>query len=85
MAESRHRHKHAQHHASHPQNVRHEPKTSVRKAGLILAIFLGLIGLASAFFAVGTTTAMIIGGIIGMMAGFLIGISLDRAAERKKK
>ena len=84
MAESRHRHKHVHQRSSHPQNVRHDQKTSVRKAGLILAIFMGLIGFAIAFFALRTTTAMVVGGVIGMLAGFLIGISLDRAAEKKK-
>ena len=55
MAESRHRHKHAHHQGAHPTNVRNEQKNSGRKAGLILAIFVGLLGLAVAFFAVGTT------------------------------
>ena len=84
MAESRHRHKHAHHQGSHPTNVRHEQKNSGKKAGLILAIFVGLLGLAIAFFAVGTSKAMVMGGVVGTLAGFLIGSSLDRAAEKKK-
>ena len=84
MAESRHRHKHAPHQGSHPANIRNEQKNTGKKAGLILAIFIGLLGLAVAFFAVGTSTAMVLGGVVGTLAGFLIGSSLDRAAEKKK-
>jgi len=84
MAESRHRHKHAHHHATHANPTHHQQKTSARKAGLILAVFIGLLGLAVAFFAVGTTNAVVIGGLIGAVLGYLIGSSLDRAAERRK-
>lgn len=84
MAESRHRHKHTQHHGT-PQPIgRREQKNSVRKAGLILAFFLGLVGLAVGFFAVGSTTAMVIGGVVGIVAGFLVGVRVDQAAEKKK-
>jgi hypothetical protein len=83
MAESRHRHKHAHHPSSQHAGGRQEGKPTVRKAGLILAIFFGLVGLAIAFFAVGSTTAIIIGGVIGLVAGFLVGSRLDRAAQNK--
>jgi hypothetical protein len=84
MAESRHRHKHPHHHVPPPQAGRRDQNPSVRKAGLILAVFLGLIGLAIGFFAVGSTTAMSVGAVVGIVAGFLIGIRIDRAAEKKK-
>jgi uncharacterized membrane protein len=84
MAESRHRHKHAHHHTTPVNQTPHEQRSSARKAGVILAVFIGLLGLAVAFFAVGTTNAVIIGGVVGIVLGFLIGSSLDRAAEKRK-
>lgn len=84
MAESRHRHKHP-HHAPRPALAENrQSKHSARKAGLILAIFIGVLGLAVGFFANGTTTGVIVGGLAGLVLGFLLGSSLDRAAEKRK-
>lgn len=84
MAESRKRHKHPHHHQHAAQDVSHASHQPAKRAGLILAVFIGLLGLAVAFFAVGTSTAALIGAAVGAAIGFLIGSSLDRAAAKKK-
>lgn len=84
MAESRHRHKHPHHAPRAAFSETRQPKGSARKAGLILAIFIGVLGLAVGFFANGTTTGVIVGGLAGLVLGYVLGNSLDRAADKRK-
>ena len=82
MPQTRHRHKGHPHH----QPPTHLPARAPKKknAKVILAIFIGLLGIAISFFAgASDATGYVIGGLIGAAVGFLIGRGMDAAAEKK--
>lgn len=82
MPQTRHRHKGHPHH----QPSTHVPAKAPKKknAKIILAIFIGILGVAISFFAGATdTTGLVIGGVIGALVGFLIGRGMDAAAEKR--
>ena len=82
MARSRHRHKH--HHAaqaSHPHTVKQAPR---RSAVSIMVVFVAILGLGVAFISVGSDLVWLIAGtVVGAIAGYLIGRSMDRVAAKK--
>jgi outer membrane lipoprotein SlyB len=85
MPQSSQRHKHK--HPSHT-NPRHEPAVikprRKRNAALLMAIFIGFLGLAIGSFATGMNYSwMIASASIGAIAGALIGHGIDRSIERK--
>ncbi|MBO9563950.1 MAG: hypothetical protein J7621_14300 [Niastella sp.] len=83
MAQSRHRHKHAHHHAHPPHpgvGSRHQAQ---RKAISIMMIFMGVLGLFVAYVSAGPDLLWLtVGLIIGGATGFLVGRSMDRAANK---
>ena len=85
MPQTRHRHKNHPHH-SHPQPPQPSFKPTPKKnAKIIFTIFLGLLGVAIAFFSGGTDTLYLtIGGAAGAIIGFLIGNNIDKTASKKK-
>jgi hypothetical protein len=79
MARSHHRHKKyhpAQYHAA-------SPKAKRKTATMVFVIFLGLFGLGIGYFAAGSIASLIIGAVLGCVAGYLIGFNLDKMASRK--
>jgi uncharacterized membrane protein len=85
MPQSAHRHKtHHKHqvHQSHPQEV---PRKTRRSAALLMAIFIGILGMAIAAFAAGLNLWMVAGAAAGALAGYLIGHDIDKTAARKNK
>ena len=83
MAESRHRHKHVHHHVPPPQAGRREEKKTLGVAGVTVMVFFGLFGLAIAFFAVGSSTAMLIGAVAGIAAGYYVAVQIKKAGDKK--
>ena len=79
MARSHHRHKKYHPAQYHPVSSKSKRKT----ATTIFIIFLGIFGLGVGYFAAGSIFSLIIGAIIGSVAGYLIGHNLDKMAIRK--
>jgi uncharacterized membrane protein YfcA len=83
MAQSRHRHKHAHPHAhpSHPSTgSRQQAK---RKAVTIMMIFMGVLGLFVAYVSAGPELLWLaLGMAVGVVAGFFVGRSMDKAAAK---
>jgi predicted lipid-binding transport protein (Tim44 family) len=81
MARSHHRPK-----KHHPQQQHHAASSKPRKkAAPVISIFLGVFGLAIAYFAAGELNiiALIAGAAIGALAGYFIGNNIDKAASKK--
>ena len=79
MAKSAQRHKHQAH--QHHGAVKPKPK---RNAALLMAIFIGLVGLVLAAFASGLNVVWMTGSAaIGAIAGALIGHGIDKSIEKK--
>lgn len=84
MPNSRHRHK-GHHHAHpqtvHPHTVKAKPK---RSAATLMAIFIGVFGLAAgAFFSRYNVMWIVVGAAIGAVTGYLIGSGIDRTFAKK--
>jgi hypothetical protein len=83
MPQPRHRHKGHPHQRISTRLPQQKPPKK-RNAKVILAIFIGLLGVAVSFFAGAiTSVGYIIGGLIGALVGFLIGRSMDAASDKK--
>lgn len=68
----------------HARADHQKPEKPVSKAKVIMSIIIAATGVAVAFFGMGfNTTALIIGGIIGAVVGWLIGTSMDNLAKRQ--
>lgn len=86
MAHSRHPHKHAHSKTTHHSNANHAvTKKQTRNASWIVCIFMALLGLAVGFFAGGNLFSSATGAIVGGIAGYLAGLSIDRNADIKTK
>ena len=85
MPQSSHRHKHK--HTVHSNPPRHDITVKHRRkrsAALLMAIFIGFLGLAIGSLASGMNYLwMIASSAIGSVAGALIGHGIDRSLERK--
>ena len=82
MARTRHPRKHST--GTHHSTADHaRPRKNTKSAGIILAIFMGLLGLAVGFFATSGTTGMVVGTLIGVIAGFLVGNAMDKSVTNK--
>jgi outer membrane lipoprotein SlyB len=85
MPQSSHRHKHK--HSAHG-NIRHEQAAlkphRKRNAALLMAIFIGFLGLAIGALASGMNYSwMIASTAIGAVAGALIGHGIDKSLDKK--
>jgi len=80
MARSHHRPK-----KHHPQQQHPASARARKKAAPVISIFIGFFGLAIAYFAAGgpNIAALIAGAVIGAVAGYLIGNSIDKASLKK--
>ena len=81
MARSHHRPK-----KHHPQQQHHAASSKPRKkAAPVIMIFLGVFGLAIAYFAAGglNIIALIAGAAVGALAGYFIGNNIDKATSKK--
>ena len=78
----RHRHKHPVHHNSPPvQPIRHTRK---RSAALLMAVFIGFLGLAIGAIASGMNYLwMTASTTVGAVAGALIGYGVDKSLGKK--
>lgn len=82
MAQSRHRHKHA-HHAHPPHPTTGSRQQAQRKAVKIMMIFLGVLGLFVAYVSAGPDLLWLtIGAAAGVVAGFFVGRSMDKATNK---
>ena len=86
MPQSTHRHKHK--HPSHATLPHHEPAAKARpksSAAILMAIFIGTVGLAIGWLATGMNYGwMVASTAIGVVSGLLIGRGIDRSIEKKK-
>lgn len=83
MAQSRHRHKHAHHHAHPPHPTAGTRHHAQRKAVTIMMIFMGVLGLFVAYVSAGPDLLWLtIGLVAGVVAGFLVGRSMDKTAGK---
>lgn len=80
MPQSRHRHKHGHHAAKVPP---HAVKAAPRRSAVtIMVIFLAVLGMFIAFIASGGGWPWIAaGGVVGAVAGYFIGHSMDKTAK----
>ena len=80
MPHSRHRHKHESHQPHHHP----APPKPTRKATPIVTFLAAIFGLVVAAMASESDWLwMIIGAIVGAVAGYLIGKNIDSAADKK--
>ena len=84
MPNSRHRHKGHHHHAqpqAHQQVSKPKPK---RSAAILMAIFVGVFGLAiGAYFSSFSMPWIVLGTIIGAITGYLLGGGIDKTFSKK--
>jgi len=87
MAQSRHRHKHTHQHTHH--HMQHHSATAGSKqqtrgrAVRIMMVFLGVLGLFVAYVSAGPDLLWLTVGVIaGVVAGYFVGRSMDRAAAK---
>lgn len=79
MARSHHRPK-----KHHPQQHHAATSKPRKKAATVISIFIGFFGLGIAYFAAGPNVIVLIAGaLIGAVAGYFIGNSIDKAAIKK--
>ena len=79
----RHKHKHSAHVNSHQEQTALKPHRK-RNAALLMAIFIGLLGLViSALASDMNYLWMIVSTSIGAIAGALIGHGIDKSLEKK--
>ena len=84
MARSKHRHKHA-HHPSQPSQPHTAKQPGRRSAVGIMVVFIAIFGVGVAFFSAGADILwLIVGAVVGAIAGYLIGRSMDRVAAKTK-
>ncbi len=78
----RHKHKHPVHQPQHPQPVAKHPRK--RNAALLMAVFIGFLGLAIGAIAGGMNYKWIIASTsVGVIAGALIGHGVDKSLGKK--
>lgn len=83
MPQSSQRHKHHAHSAPHPQPPAAGTR-SKRSAALLMALFIGLVGLAIGAFASGMNSLWMTGSAaLGVVAGALIGHGIDKTIQKK--
>lgn len=83
MPQSSHRHKHHAHSAPHPKPPAAGTK-SKRSAALLMAIFIGVVGLAIGALASGMNFLWMAGSTaLGIVGGALIGRGIDRSIDKK--
>ncbi|MDF2188903.1 hypothetical protein [Paraflavitalea sp. CAU 1676] len=87
MAQSRHRHKHghqhAHHHAQHHSTAAGTRQQAPGKAVRIMMIFLGVLGLFVAYVSAGPDLLWLTVGVIaGVVAGYFVGRSMERATQK---
>lgn len=81
MPESRNRHKHP-----HQVQTHHAPAKYKLSVAVVLAVFTAILGLAIAFFTVGTDVVwLIIGAVSGGLIGYFAGLTIDRSLERNRE
>lgn len=80
MPQSRHRHKHTHHHSARAQQ--HAVKAAPRRSAVpIMIIFLAVLGMFIAFIASDGWLWIAAGGVVGALAGYFIGHSMDKTAK----
>lgn len=86
MAQSRHRHKHA-HHPAHPHPTNSARRPPARGKGTrIMMVFLGTLGVFVAYISAGPELLWLIAGaLLGAVAGYFVGRSMDRATRAATK
>lgn len=86
MAHSKQQHKRSHTKTTHHTSANHAvSKKQTRNASWIVCIFMALLGLAVGFFAGGNLFSSATGAVVGGIAGYLAGLSIDRNAEIKTK
>lgn len=86
MAKSKHSNKPGHSKTTHHANANHAlAKKHTRNASWIVGIFMALLGLAVGFFAGGDLFSSATGAIVGGIAGYFAGLSIDKNAEIKNK
>ncbi|WP_276481777.1 hypothetical protein [Paraflavitalea pollutisoli] len=88
MAQSRHRHKHGHHHAHpHPPSNHQVRRQAARgKGSRIMMIFLGTLGVFVAYISAGPELLWLIAGaLLGVVGGYFVGRSMDRATRAATK
>ncbi|SMO54472.1 hypothetical protein [Solitalea koreensis] len=78
-------HRKNKHRPQHQINHSHaKPQPQSHNAAVALAVFIGMLGLAVAFFSNGPNLLwMAVGVTAGALLGFILGNSIDKAAARK--
>lgn len=81
MAQSRHRHKHTHH--AHPHHPTAGKQQVHYKGAKIMMIFLGVLGIFVAYVSAGPDLLWLtIGAAAGVVAGYLVGKSMDKTAGK---
>ncbi|HZG26266.1 MAG TPA: hypothetical protein VEZ17_16875 [Chitinophagaceae bacterium] len=83
MAQSRQRHKHHGH-PQPPQHLHTQAHKPKRKAAVMMALFIGLVGIIIGALASGMDVIWTLAsGALGVAGGALIGHGIDRSIEKK--